>query len=312
MRRRSDVLLALRERIVNGVHFGRVTNGDRLPSARRLAKELKADVRVVAAAYDKLVAEGLVGRKQNSRGYYAVVERAAAGALVPSSGWLIDTMVDAVARGVRIPELITQIQRSVETVRIRATCFECNDDQLRWLTSELERDYGFITHSVDLDTLEKDQEPSPEIMHSNLLVTTAPHAAQIRQLAQKLGKPLILATLRMEILSEVTPMLEKGPVYFLYTDRRFPEKLRKLYQNVPHGDNAKQIRVGTGDLSKIPHDAPVWVTQAALERIGDLPPRPHWLTTAQIFSSDTVRDLVSYLVRTNLAAATAIEVNAVD
>jgi DNA-binding transcriptional regulator YhcF (GntR family) len=305
------VLLALRERIVNGVHFGRVTNDDRLPSARRLAKELKADVRVVAAAYDKLVAEGLVRRKPNSRGYYAVVERAAAGTLVASSGWLTDTLVDAIARGVRIPELIAQIQRSVETVRIHATCFECNDDQLRWLTSELERDYGFTTHSVDLDTLKEDDEPSPEMIQSNLLVTTAPHAAQVRVLAQKLRKPLILATLRMEIISEVTPLLAKGPVYFLYTDRRFPDKLRKLYQNVPHGDNAKPIRLGTADLSKIPQDAPVWVTQAAYERLGELPPRGYWLTTGRIFSPDTIHDLVSYLVRTNLAAAAAIEANTI-
>jgi DNA-binding transcriptional regulator YhcF (GntR family) len=307
MRRRSDVLLTLRERIVSGVHFGRIVNGDRLPSARRLSAELKADVRVVAGAYDRLVAEGLVTRRPNSRSYYANVERAPAGALVPSSEWLIDTMADALARGVRVPELVAQVQRSVETVRIRATCFECNDDQMRWLSTELERDYGFITATVDLRSLGDDHEPTPEMAHSNVFVTTATHAAEVRPLAQRLGKPLILVTLRMEVLSELAPLLANGPVYYLCTDPRFAEKLRRLYLGVPMGENARPVLLDVDDLSEIPDDAPVWVTQSALDRLGNIPSRFRSVSSGQNFSPETVHDLISYLVRTNLAAATAMD-----
>src|SRR5690606_42155468 len=66
----ADISEALRQQILSALHFRTLGPGRRLPSARRLAAELRADPRVVLAAYRGLEREGLVERRPPSRAFY--------------------------------------------------------------------------------------------------------------------------------------------------------------------------------------------------------------------------------------------------
>lgn len=306
MRRRTDVVATLRERIINGVHFGRIAAGDRLPSARQLAVELNADPRVVVAAYAQLEREGMVSRRNGTRGYFAIVNRAPTGSLVPSTEWMVETLSQGITRGVPVGRFVEHARRSLETVRIHTACIECNDDQLRWLCGELEDDYGFFTHSFNTrEVCDRCQLP-PRLEHVDLLVTTVAHASDVLPIANRLGKPLVLVTLRPEIVAEVRRLLVEGPVYYLCTDPRFVSKLHALYRDTPGAENVRPVLLGANDPMAIPTGAPAWIMRSASESMGGIPPHLHALSTARIFSEDTARELVSYLVRANLAAADAI------
>ena len=60
VKRRGDIIARLRQRIVTAYHLGLITAGDRLPSSRRLARELHANERVILAAYRTLADDGSV------------------------------------------------------------------------------------------------------------------------------------------------------------------------------------------------------------------------------------------------------------
>ncbi|MGI8403138.1 MAG: GntR family transcriptional regulator [Gemmatimonadaceae bacterium] len=307
MRRRTDVIAIVRERIVNGVHFGRMSAGDRLPSARRLAHELGSDPRIVTRAYDQLRKEGIVARRRGSRGYFAAADRTPTGGTDPNMEWLVGILTQALELGIPAVRFGEHARRSYGTARLRAACVECNHDQLRWLCGELEDDYGFVTHSAETETLEQAGGNSSALGQVDLIVTTAAHAAEVRPTATRLGKPLVLVTLRPEIVAEVARLLAVGPVYFLCTDPRFATKLRSLYNGIAHAANIRPVVLGVDDIADIPTDAPTWVMRTARERLGGVPSHVRVLSTTRIFSSGTMHDLLSHAMRANLAAANAIQ-----
>ncbi len=126
-------------------------------------------------------------------------------------------------------------------------------------------------------------------------------------MATRLGKPLVLVTLRPEIVVEVARLLTAGPVYFLCTDPRFPAKVRHLYGGIANAANVRPVVLGVDDPTDIPSGAPTWVMRTAIERLGSVPSHVRVLSTSRIFSSDTTRELLSHVVRANLAAADAIQ-----
>ncbi len=71
----QSLTVRIRDRIVSGLHRGRLRGGDRLPSLREMAQETGADHRVVADAYRTLEAEGLVEIRGRSGVYVAAQER---------------------------------------------------------------------------------------------------------------------------------------------------------------------------------------------------------------------------------------------
>jgi DNA-binding transcriptional regulator YhcF (GntR family) len=291
---------------MNGVHFGRIANGDRLPSARQLSAELGADARVVTAAYEALEREGIVTRRPGARGFFASIRRASTGRPIPSAEWLVSVLADTIGHGISVRQFTDFARSSLESVHVHTTCLECNDDQLRWLCGELEDDYGFVTHAVDTRALRNAVDENLQIERSDILVTTSAHASEAKKLGDRLHKPVVLVTLKPEIIAEVTELLSQGPLYFLCTDPRFVTKIKELYAAVENRFNIRTVLLGRDDPNDIPSGAPVWVMRRASEQLGGVPAHIRPLNTARIFSPETRKELLSHLVRANKAASAAL------
>ena len=309
MRRRDDVLPSLREMLVNGVHFGRLSAGDRLPSARKLARTLSADARVIRNAYSRLEADGMVTTRAGARGYFVALGHSSREQSVPRSEWIIGVVSDAIDRGISVKQFMDHARSSLDVVHARTVCLECNDDQLQWLCGELEEDYGFVSRGLDTRTLTRGSEEHAEIERADIIVTTSMHAILARSLGRKLGKPVVLVTLKPEIIAQVTELLANGVVYFLCSDPAFEIKVRELYNGMDNLDNIRTVVVGRDDPASIPEGAPVWVMRRAREKLGGIPPHIRPLNTARIFSSETRSELLAHLVRENLAAASAMRLS---
>jgi DNA-binding transcriptional MocR family regulator len=100
VKRRGDIIARLRQRIATAYHLGLITVGDRLPSSRRLARELHANERVILAAYRTLADEGLVEFRPRS-GVYLASPRAPEAPLFPGfPHWALDVLADGLAHGI--------------------------------------------------------------------------------------------------------------------------------------------------------------------------------------------------------------------
>jgi len=305
---RSTVASELRERIVSGIHVGRLRGGERLPAVRTLAKDFGVNDRVVMAAIRELADEGFVELKQRS-GAYVVPPHPASGASLPHLGaWLVSMLVQARSRGLAPHDVSEFVRRSMETRRLRAACIECNKDQMVLLCDELDRELGYITDSTPLDTLSA-ADPPLGVRRADLLVTTAFHADRVRRVAQALGKPWIAVALRPDVMRDIGRQLQQGPVFYVATDLRFERKLRRMLGAVGPVTNLRVFIIGRDDLAEIPSDAPTFVMPSALEfvkrrfRGARGPGRP--IHPARHLSDESARELLAFLVQANMAALAA-------
>ncbi|MDQ3556467.1 MAG: GntR family transcriptional regulator [Gemmatimonadota bacterium] len=298
--RRGEIAQLLRQRVVAGLHLGMLRPGARLPSLRSLASELSADPRVILAAYRQLEAEGLVEVRSRS-GAFVGHTAVATGEMLPQMAkWVQGVLIEALARGVPPIEFPERVHRCLRTVRLRAACIECNEDQITGLCAELEKDYGLETSRSDIETLRSAALPE-QIQRADLLVTTRYHAAEVQRLAERLGKRWIAISLRAEFLAETARLLEQGPVYFVAKDPRFEGKLAGMFASVPGAGNLRVLITGRDDLSRIPQDAPTYVMQAARGQVKNLSLLARVIPAPRVFSEDSARELLSIILSVNIA-----------
>lgn len=305
---RHAVADALRDRIVTGLHVGRLKEGARLPTVRELAAEFDVNERVVLAALRALADDGFIDLRPRSGAYVAATHPASDDGLPHMSEWLIGILVQARARGLGPRHLAEFVRRNLESTRARAACIECNTDQLHLLCTELHEDHGFDTESTPLDTLSADA-PSAAVRRADVLVTTPFHADQVSRIAKALRKPWIAVTLRPEIMRDVARRLRRSPVYYVATDPRFERKLRRMLAQLGPTTNLHVLIVPRDDLATIPPNAPTFVMTSARDHVKRFSARarPRWLPIQppRHFSDDAARELLRFLVRANTDALMA-------
>lgn len=300
--RRDAIAEAVRQRVISGLSFGSFREGQRLPSARVLAREFDADPRSVLAAFRRLEADGLLVRKPPSRAYY-VAPRSGVGRVTgPGDSWLTEVLVGALSRGVTIPRFAEYVHRRVSSLRLLAACLECNVDQQQWLCRELQEAFGLETVALDVAATDAD---TPALHQADLLVTTAAHADEVGALAARLHKPYVVAAIRQDLTDEIRRLLRTGPLYFVGTDVRFADKLRREFQDTPAADHLRTVVLGRDDPAAIPVGAPAYVMRTARDVLGGPPKHVRALATLRAFSTETAQAILGFMVRENARAVAA-------
>jgi DNA-binding transcriptional regulator YhcF (GntR family) len=138
----SDLTARLRDRIVSGLHRGRLRGGDRLPSLREVAEEFGADHRAVAAAYRTLESEGLAEVRGRSGVYVAEQERIGGLLLSETGRWLATVMAEAWKRQIMIPELPDLLRQCAGSSALRCAFVESTEDHMVAFCAELKPAFG--------------------------------------------------------------------------------------------------------------------------------------------------------------------------
>jgi GntR family transcriptional regulator len=298
-RARTALTETLRQRVVAGLHLGILESGERLPSLRRVAAEMAADPRAVMAAYRQLAAEGLVRLRPRS-GVFVAPPPSPVEELLPEIGsWLVEIFLRGLSRGIPPTELRRQVRACLDTVRVRVVCLECNDDQIHALHSQISGDYGFAAVGVEVDAVAGRGPMPPTVVNADLIVTTRFHAGEAQRLGRRLRLPVIVATLDRVFINEVRRLLAQGPVWWICTDRRFAEKLPRMFP----GASIKPILLGPNTLELIPSEAIVYATRRAAERLPSSWRPGRVVTMPRVFSGQTARALITFLVRRNREVA---------
>lgn len=300
--RRDDVVATLRRQILSRVHLGLFAAGSRLASVREAGRELGVNPRMVLAAYRQLESEGLVELRERSGAFVAQGHDAPAG---PAAEWLVGLLAPLVQRGIPAPELADHVRRALETRRLRAAVIECNEDQRFSIAEELSRDYGLEVRQLDLDALHDDPRAAAGLRQFDLLVTTGFHAKEIHRLAQRFGVRPLVVTMCVDLYAEVERLLRFGTVYFVITDPRFAGKLAETFHASEFHRNLRVLVYGRDDVSVIPADAPTYITRLTRSGLNKRPIANRILPESRMFSPECIREILAFVVHSNLAAAEA-------
>ncbi|MBW3563809.1 MAG: GntR family transcriptional regulator [Acidobacteria bacterium] len=297
MPRQHEITRALRQRVVSGLHLGVLEIGTRLPGVRSTAAELGTDPRLVLAGYQQLASEGLVEMRPRS-GVYVAAVGAALASLQPAN-WMVDLLTEVLERGIPATEFPERLARCLQTVRIRACCIECNDDQLTGLCEELRRDYGIETRPLNIEDLNKPASLR-HLRTADLLVTTSFHSSQISETAKELKRPEIVVSLRPEFLGEMGRLTEKGPVWFIARDPRFEPKFNSMFSAIRATSRPRVLIAGRDDLDQIVPGEPTYITLEARKALKDLPRQTSLVPAPRVFSEHSSREILSFVVNKNL------------
>jgi hypothetical protein len=100
-------------------------------------------------------------------------------------------------------------------------------------------------------------------------------------------------------------MLLRQPVYVVTHDPRFADLLRGYFAGTRGAENLRFLIVGRDDLSTIPDGAPTYVTRSARDQLGDAQIKGRILPSARVFSAESAREIIRFVVRMNLDVLTA-------
>lgn len=299
---REEIADALRGRILRGLHARAVEADDRLPSARDLRAEFGGvDHRIILDAYRQLEREGLV--EIRPRGGIYVAERPAHGSVpLPSAAWLTELLAQGIAREIPLSDLSQWIRGAATTLRIRTVAIQTNADQIAGLSRELRDDYGLQVTGVDVRILGHKTDLPVDVRHARLLVSTPGCESEVRVVAERLNKKLIIVDIRPDLIGGEWRLLLRRPVYVVMADERFVESLHRFFVNTPGAENIRPVVLGRDSLDSIPDSANVYVTRGARDKLGGTAVRGRLLPATRLFSAASSRELVQFIVESNLRA----------
>lgn len=292
------VTSVLRDRIRDAAEMGAIKPGDRLPGTRRLAAELGVDPRLVASAVRRLEQEGLVVMRQQSGVYLSTQSPAGPGNGMLPREWSAEFVSQAVERGVSAHRVAAEVDRLTATDKVRAAVVAITADQAVGMVRELQEDYGIPAAAVFPEHLARAPYPKP-LLRAQLIVTTIDLVPLVRKVATALGKPFVTARVRPDLFSEDWIAFMNGPVYVIVSDPRFRSVLRAAMRDIPESANVSILLAGSDEMLKVPRDARTYVTESARRMLGreGLPGRV--IRPRRVFSSETVREVVAFLIAHN-------------
>lgn len=298
--RLERVTSLLRDRIRDAVEMGALKAGARLPGTRRLAEELDADPRLIASAFRRLQQEGLVELRPRSGAYVSARSGNPASPGALARDWAAEVVSQAVERGVPAHRLSSAIGRLADTRKLRAAVIAATSDQAVGMVRELQEDYGITSAAVFPERLARGERPR-SLLRAQLLVTTADLAPVARTVATELDKTLIIVRVRPDLFSEDWIAFMNGPVFVVVADPRFRAMLREVLQPIPGSANVRIVLAGSGDVARIPRDARTYVTESARRMLDRSALPGRIIRPRRVFSSETVRQVVAFLIACNSA-----------
>lgn len=305
---REEAISHLRRQIQGAVHTGRLQTGDRLPSIREIADRLGVAKYDVVCAYDALEEEGLIHKRARSGAYVASLQRIARTPCSETAEWLADVLTEAREHLIRIPVFTDIVRQYTSSATLHCACVESDSDTLGALCSEAERHFGLRSLAVSARDIELRDAPldvddvPAELLDADLWITTAFHAPALRGAADALDKPLVLATLGVELLDTVEHHLRGfDHLTLICADEGFGERMRPL---LARGDMSRVRVVLAGDrasVEQLDREVPVLITPAASEQLQDVSLR-RLVPRFPGLSLPSARDLAQVMIRLNLNA----------
>ena len=305
--RRGEIADSMRQRILSGLHFGRLRPGERLPSMRAVAGEFGVAPRTVMSAFRLLEAEGLIELRERSGIFVAPGGGGVETTILPQlAGWVVDMLLEGRAREIAPLDLPERVRRCLETLRLRSVCVAGNADQAEQICHELQHDYGLESESLEAGRLlSPDAEAQRVLTQADLLVSTALHVREVQQVARGLGKPAITVSLRPELMTELTRQIAAGPLYLIGSDPRFRDAVRTIFGPADEAGNLHVPIVGEDDLATLPLHAPIYIMRRAHRLLGDTDFTRRVIPIRRVFSREMARELLTFIVRANISATAA-------
>lgn len=287
---------SLRYRVERALEMGALKSGDRLPSARELSREMGADPRVILSAYRTLEQEGLVEIRPRSGNYVSPRNIVSPSSAPPPTPVVVNILSEAISRGYSTKEFAGYLADASFGRRLRAVVVAGISDQAEGIGRELRDDFSLSSVLISPKTLKQDQDRASGFKGADLIVTTAEFAALVSRIGKRMQKPVIVLTIRPNIIGDEWVALMRRGVNVVAADREFVGLLRRYLSSSPQAERVKMFVVGDDSLSAIEPGNPTYVTHAARKKLGTTRIPGTLIPPPRILSDQCVRAILNIIV----------------
>ncbi len=292
----KNITVSLRYRVERALEMGALKSGDRLPSARELAREFKADPRVILAAYRTLSEEGLIDIRPRSGNYVSKRNAISPSADPPPTPLVVDILSQAITRGYSTKEFVGYLADASFGRRLRAVVIAGTSDQAEGVARELRADFSVSAEIVSPESIKQAREKAPKLGSADLIITTEALGMMVGRVARRMGKPMIVITVRNNIISEEWTALMLRGVNVVAADRKFLMILRAYLASSPHANAVKMFIAGEDSLDSIEPGTATYVTQAARIKLGRTRLPGTLVPPPRVLSEECVRAILTVIV----------------
>lgn len=279
--RRKKITEVLRYRIERGLSTKALRGGDRLPSTRELARELKANPRVILAAYRELSAEGLVEIRKRSGNFVGARNLISDVRSAPPTSLVVNTLADGIERGYSTREFSNYLADASFGPGVRAAIVAGTIDQAEGISRELRTQFSVGTSTLAPEAVKLRGDIPAVLRRADFIVTTEAYGDRMGRLAARVLKPLVVITVRDNIINDEWHALMSRGVSVIACDRKFLDLMRHYLSSSPHAGAVKMFEAGVDSLDSIQGEDVTYITEAARKKLGTtrlpgtlvLPPR---------------------------------------
>lgn len=219
------------EQIEFMIEAGQLSDGDRLPSSRMLAKNLSINRNTVARAYRELREQGYV-ESQRRRGMVVVGAsdaRQRADALERARAVLSEASRECVALGLgaeEISSLAYHFGLHAEQLEVKICFVECNQERAGYFADELTDRLGMGVEPLVLEEFDPG-----EAFQVDLILTTFFHLAEVRRLARSSEAEVVAIVVAPHVrtLVQLAQVPKGETVGILYSTQDQAETIRDTF-----------------------------------------------------------------------------------
>ncbi|HVG25397.1 MAG TPA: GntR family transcriptional regulator [Thermoanaerobaculia bacterium] len=228
------IRVQLGEQLRHQIEEGVLAPGDKLPTVRELAAEVRVNYNTVRAIYGELERGGYVTTEQG-RGTF-VVPRPPRATLGTATQSLRDLVDDALARAVAAGVAPADFARTLYTraklyrprrKRPRIAAIECNDADLRVIAEEIRESTGIAPETFTIDAVARKPRA---LAQTDVIATTFSHLDEVQKLARDrrvIG--LMLEPSYPDVVAEIAALPRDAKVGLVcFTDNGAAAMLRAL------------------------------------------------------------------------------------
>lgn len=237
----------LKKQIVSQIYFGKLAPGDRLPSTRRLARQLGVNDKTIAKIYRHLQREGYLTVAPRSGATVRPQAKADRSLTVGATqlAFVRKILQEGSRLGLapgKLSELIRNYTNGVRRRELTAIVVECNREQLYCFSHEIETALRIAAFPVLLSELAA---PRPEtldrIRASQCFVTTHYHWDDVSSRARSFGRPTVEIRLNPHFFDGIVERARIEPVGMIVTDVAFVAGFRKALRKIDSGLGARRL-----------------------------------------------------------------------
>ncbi len=226
---------------------------------------------------------------------------------LPPESWLTDALAAGIVGGCSIADLSKLFAAVTSRDRISAAVIALTPDLAMGIARELSDDYGFDASYVLSESLQLDMPVPRQIRQADVLVCLKSLAELVEPLAARLRCKAVVVAMRTDAIGAEWAMLLRKPVYLIGADERVLAQLRTHIGAIAGTENLVTLVAGRDDLSKVPADAPTYITEAARCVLGKTHLPGRLMKPPRLLDADSVKRLAAVVVAHNVGAPRASE-----